>query len=376
MRVGIDARPLSRQLSGIGYYTLHLVKELSKAGVETVLFSPSPLTVDLSGLDRCSIVCKSFKRLATRQIWSEFFLPFLLKKFDLDVFWGPAHRLPFWLPHNVAGVVTIHDVIWKRYPETMRKSTRLLETAFMPGSVQRADLVIADSRSTAADLLEFFGLADSKIRIVPLAPRLSETGGRQSGPLLPGRKYFLFVGTREPRKNLSSLIEAFGTLSEAARREFSLIIAGGDGWGNVSPAEKVAELGLQDCITVKQFLSEAELVEYYKQAYCLVMPSLYEGYGLPILEAQSFGVPVITSNVSSMPEVAGEGAVLVDPHSVESILVGLEKLIVDEALREDLSLKARENAGKYSWAKTAELTASSFEEAISLKNGNAHDINY
>ena len=373
MRVGVDTRCLTKEITGIGYYTVNVVNQLDKSGIRTVLFSPSPLHIDMSHLKNCSIVCKSFRKVIAKQIWFELYLPFILKKFDIDLFWGPSHRIPLRVPNNVATVVTIHDLVWKRSPQTMRKSTLLLESIFMPRSVNKADFIISDTESTTADLQQFFSATDYKIRQVPLAPRLLTTKMERPKVEKSNREYILFIGTIEPRKNLNRLITAYSKLPQTIKDRFGLIIVGGNGWGSVNPREQIAKLGLQNNILLKSYTSDMELTELYRQAYCLTMPSLYEGFGLPILEAQSFGVPVVTSNVSSMPEVAGEGAILVDPYSIENIRSGLEKLLSNEVLRRTLSIKAKENTAKYSWDKTAQLTIDVFKEAIQLKTGFAND---
>jgi glycosyltransferase involved in cell wall biosynthesis len=367
MHVGVDARPLSKQLSGIGIYTLNVVKELSAAGVELTLFSPSPLPEEITALRGVRSVCSKVSNPIARQVWAEIALPLLLRQHQLDAFWGPAHRLPADFAGNLPRILTIHDLVWKQYPETMRKSTLWLERLFMPRSIGRANLIIVESTSTADDLQKFCKVDGSKIREIPLASRTFPNAETQEPSEISQKDYFLFVGTREPRKNLDALVKAYGMLSEPIRSKHHLLIVGDDGWGNIRLPKLISKSGLTDCVTVKAYASDAELLNYYRSALCLVMPSLYEGYGLPILEAQSLGTPVITSNIASMPQVAGKGGVLVDPYSVSEIHSALEAMASEAGLRRRLSRRARENAAQYSWTKTAQMTAGVFEEAILMQ---------
>jgi len=375
MRIGIDARCLSRELTGIGYYCLNVIKELDKNGIESVLFSPAPIRIQNANLKYGTVVQRNYKSSIIRQLWSEFCLPLIVKQYGLDLFWGPSHRLPLFLQKKMASVLTIHDLTWRIVPRTMRKSTLLLEAMLMPPSLRKADLILVDSLSTVSDLNARYQLVRHKLRHITLASEFfhSKNFAGQPEPVLSMEHYLLFVGSIEPRKNLNQLLTAYATLPNELKNKFKLVVVGGKGWGRVNLEEQIMKLSLQDNVVLRGYVKEQELIYLYKQAYCLVMPSLYEGFGLPILEAQAFGVPVVTSNTSSMPEVAGEGAILVDPYSVESIREGLKKLLTNDTLRQELSTKAIENAKKYSWEKTAQLTLEVFKEALVIKRETRHD---
>lgn len=378
MKVGIDARCLSKELTGIGYYCLHIIKELKKFDVDLILFSPKPLSVPGDILQNISIVQGNCRWNINDHIWSQVYLPFLIQRYNLDLMWGPSHRLPLLLPKKLVKVLTIHDLIWRRTPETMRKRTWLTESVLMPFNLQKADIILADSLSTAADLETDYPKIAHKIRHVPLGSEhmtskcLSSI--KQKDPAIlettidtSEKQYVLFVGTIESRKNLTRLLLAYAQLPVALKKEFKLVIVGGKGWGHVNLEKQISELGLQESVALCGYVSEIELLDLYKKAYCLAMPSLYEGFGLPILEAQRFGVPVVTSNNSSMPEVAGDGAILVDPYSVNSISNGLKELLQNNTLRQELSNKAIKNVEKYSWEQTAQQTFCFFKEAMVLK---------
>lgn len=274
-----------------------------------------------------------------------------------DVYWGPAHRLPLILPKNVGSVVTVHDLCWRRAPETMRTAGRLLDSMLMGRSVDRADRVITVSQSTADDIVSVWPKAKDKIRITPLAGSLpvapSAVGGVSGRSL---RRYFLFVGTFEPRKNLSRLLQAYAIAGARDPNWPALVLCGARGWGGVDPRSESQKLGIEEQVELIEGVSDETLAALYRDAICLVMPSIYEGFGLPIVESMTQGRPVITSNCSSMPEVAGEGGLLVDPHSVPAIAEGLRVMAKDERLREAFAVNAVRHAKQFSWVTTATAT--------------------
>ena len=378
MKIGVDARPLAGELTGTGYYLLEVIKELKKLDVHITLFSPTPLLVSSDTLDGIAVITST--KVISRIIWSELQLPLLLKNHLLDIFWGPAHRLPALIPHSQAAVLTIHDLVWRKVPETMRLRTKFQEMLFMPRSLQRADIILVTSSSTASDLIDYRPALKNKIRHVSAGcgnstlQSIGDKSSFQNEPpsfsrfSRPDKPYVLFTGTIEPRKNLPRLLAGFKALPENLRQEFQLVIVGGKGWGAINLQDEIRKYELTEQVIVTGYSSDKELSRFYKNAYCLAMPSLYEGFGLPILEAHSFGVPVVTSNISSMPEVAGDAGVFVDPLDVRSISYGFQMLLEKKTLREDLSCKAIRNAKKYSWKKTAQLLLEAFKEAIDLKS--------
>jgi len=173
------------------------------------------------------------------------------------------------------------------------------------------------------------------------------------------------VGTLEPRKNLRRLLEAYSLLSDTIRDKYSLIIVGGKGWGNEDINSITEQLNIKKFVKVLGYLSNKELVKAYSQAYLFVMPSLYEGFGLPVLEAMSLGIPVVTSNTSSLPEIVGDTAILVNPESVSSIKNGIEEVLMDYKLRQKLSKATLERSKLFSWNKASKETLSLFEQALS-----------
>jgi glycosyltransferase involved in cell wall biosynthesis len=368
MKIGVDARSLTRPRTGIGRYTLEMCRALSRVdSVDLCLYSPDYIRQEyLDILDAHRVRSGNISNGFLRQIWSEYHLPLWVKEDNLDLFWGPAHRLPRIISKNIPLVVTIHDLVWRIVPETMRPITRLLESYFSPKAIGRADYIVADSVATAEALGEYYQVTPGRVEVIPLgAMRADKLQSRdQLKHFGIDRKYALFVGTVEPRKNLQRLLLAYSRLGKMDRDSVMLVIAGGEGWGNVSLKDMVVDLGLESRVRIIDYVSEDVLSMLYANTLFLTMPSLYEGFGLPLAEAIVHGVPVLTSNNSSMPEVAGDAGLLVDALDVDSICAGLEQMINNDELRRDLALNAEKSASRFDWDNSANQLVTIFEKAI------------
>lgn len=378
MRVGVDARLLSIPLTGIGRYTVEmsraLVAQEASQADDFFLYMPSPPIMgnwaDPNGSNQhAHIRAGKLRGRLGRMVWSQTVLPAVAARDNVDVFWGATHRLPRYLPAHIARVVTIHDLVWKHAGETMRPLSRWMEKRLMPEAVRLADRILADSQSTADDLAAEFPDARDKMRVVHLGvTSLVKPDSRASlAPCGIDRPYFLFVGTLEPRKNLRRLLGAFAQLPIAVRQRHLLVIAGGKGWGGMDVHTLVASLGLTSSVVLVGYASDAQLATLYAHAKFLAMPSIYEGFGLPLLEAMSLGVPVLTSNCSSLPEVTGNAGVLIDPLDENAIAQGLHNLLMDDVLRAALAARTQANVARFSWQKAATQTREVFTEAIAVR---------
>ena len=371
MRIGIDAQMLCGAVTGIERYTFEMTQEIIRAnpGSQFFLYAPKALATDDWASAKVIVRSSGFESRLGKILWSQTLLPYWAGKDSLDVFWGPTHRLPRLLSKDIARVVTIHDLVWKHAGETMRPLNRLAEQCLMPDAIRLADRVMADSHSTADAIANEFPWAKDRIRVVRLgATILPEPLGFDALKSLGiDRPYFLFVGTLEPRKNLRRLLEAYASLDEIVRKQSLLVIAGGKGWGNVDLVSLVHSLDLSDAVRLTGYVSEEKLSTLYAHARFLTMPSLYEGFGLPLVEAMSFGVPVLTSSCSSLPEVAGDAGILVDPHNTNSIASGLLQMLKDDALRNELADRAKENAARFSWINAAREAMEVFCEAVDVR---------
>lgn len=336
MRIGINGRPLTAPLTGIGRYTFEMTQALLRQGADIVLLSPSPLPCRLDPANgKLELVADRVTSRIGRQYWELVTLPRLVNGRNVDVFWGPAHRLPGGLNPSIRKLLTVHDLVWRHAPETMRPANRMLETLFMPPAVRRADHIITVSNATRADVLREW--PDLKAPVTTIYP-----GVTRHEPLDPSlivekwgirAPYCLFIGTMEPRKNLGRLLEAFALAGDSLG-DHCLVIAGGAGWGRVDIKARTKELGIAHKVLTTGFVDDRELATLLHNAQALAMPSLYEGFGLPLIDAMAAGVPVLTSNVSSMPEVVGDEGVLVDPLDVADIARGVREVLGSQTLRE------------------------------------------
>lgn len=366
MRIGVDARLLSEPVTGIGRYTAELSRELVKLEGSFHFYTPKPPVVSGWKGSSSNLRCSRFSGRIGKMLWSQTLLPYWASRDNLDVFWGATHRLPRYLPSSIARVVTIHDLAWKYAGETMRPLSRWLERHLMPEAVRLADRIMADSQSTADALEEEFPLARGKIRVVHLGTTLLVPPDNFASLSSLGidRPYFLFVGTLEPRKNLNRLLSAFASLPQNIRATALLVIAGGKGWGGVDIHASLVDFGLEGNVVVTGYVSDAQLATLYANADFLAMPSLYEGFGLPLVEAMSYGIPVLTSNTSSLPELVGDAGILIDPLDEESIAEGLIELLANDDRRKSLAARAMSTAARFSWKKAALKTMEVFSEAV------------
>jgi glycosyltransferase involved in cell wall biosynthesis len=293
-------------------------------------------------------------------------LPRLATRAGIDLVHSLASTAP--LRGRFARVVTVHDLIYARFPEAHAGTRSLAMRALVPAAVARSDRVIAISRSTRADLLELLGTSAEKIDVVPQG--LGTSPGEAALPegelrerlALAHRDVILSLSAKRPHKNLRALLDALAEI-EANSRPLLVL----PGYATAHEAElraHAARRGLQDDVLFPGWVSAQELEGLWTLTRAFVYPSLYEGFGLPVLEAMARGVPVATSNASSLPEVAGEAALLFDPASPAQIARALERLLTDIQLRDRLSAAGRERAAQFTWARTAQGTLASYQTAL------------
>jgi glycosyltransferase involved in cell wall biosynthesis len=374
MRIGIDCRtilnPKAGNRAGIAHYTYYLVKALlayDKLDEFVLLLDHSAREIVKEFLEpNSTVLFFSFSqyRKYLPFVYSHLFSALNVRKQKLDVFHSPANVVP--LGYRGPFTVTVHDLAIYRHPDLFPSKQGFSVKYLVPKTVDRADRIIAVSESTKKDVQEFFEVPEDKISVVyegVLSERY-ETRSKAEISSLRSRfgisgDYLLFVGTLEPRKNLIRLLEAFYLFLERRpdlKDTIQLVITGGKGWLYDSIFEEVESRKLGNRVIFTGYLATEELTSLYTNALASIYPSLYEGFGLPVLEAMSAGLPVITSNTSSMPEVAGSAALLVDPLDTEGLSRSLEKVIDDKDLRSELSRKGRRQAKLFSWQRAAEET--------------------
>lgn len=370
LRIGVDARLLSEPITGIGRYLHETLSRMVLEGHEWYLYSHRPLIIGDWKHENVFVRNVNLSGRPLRMLWAQSILPYWASRDAIDIFWSPAHRVPRYLSGRIQAVVTIHDLVWRHAGETMRPLSRWLDSRLMLEAADKASVVIAVSKSTANDLIAESGDLHKKIVIIPLGVShklLPPLDSMQNISFVPKKPFYLFVGTLEPRKNLNRLIEAVSILPADLKKSSKLLIIGGKGWGNVNINELIRRFELGDSVEVLGYVDDLTLASLYSRAQFLVMPSLYEGFGLPLVEAMAYGVPALTSNRSSMPEVIGNAGVLIDPENIQSIADGLALMLGNDKLRKTLSSEAVKQVIQFDWGVCARKTLRVFEN-ISRSN--------
>ncbi|MGB8658011.1 MAG: glycosyltransferase family 1 protein [Candidatus Zixiibacteriota bacterium] len=364
MRIGIDASAFVGKKAGTGVFVEHMVKELSQIDTHNhyvllyIYFREKIKNTEDWGLN-VNFTWKGY-RVPSRvisQLCLKFGFPTVeLLAGKLDIFHSPSHF--FWPQKRGKKMATVHDLIIFKMPQLFSSQMRKLYQESMGRIILNADLICADSFCTKTDIIEMFRVPESKVRVVyggvdqcfkPLEINeqwLYERFGIK-------KPFILFVGVIEPRKNLEALVKAYENLSRANKIDHHLVIAGKKGWLYEPIIHMITQSEFRQQIFMLDYVRTPDLVLLYNAADLFVYPSLYEGFGLPVLEAMACGTPVVASPLSSLPEVAGDAAWYVDPHSVESIVQGIETALNNEGLREELSRKGLERSRLFSWRNTA-----------------------
>jgi len=371
MLIGIDAsRATATRRTGTENYSLHLIRGLLALGQEhrvRLYFNQVPSPGLLPGSAEQRVI--PFPRLWThvRLSWEMLALP-------PDLLFVPSHVLP--LVHPRRSVVTVHDLGYLYYPEAHTLSQNLYLRWSTRYNARTAARALADSEATRRDLIRHYGILPEKIVVVypgrdeNLAPvtdpaLLAATRTRYG---IPG-PYLLYVGTLHPRKNLVRLIQAFASLLQSSIpntqypiSNLQLVLAGQKGWLYDEILTQVRRSGLADRVVLTGYVPDADLPALLSGALAFVFPSLYEGFGLPVLEAMACGTPVVCSGVSSLPEVAGDAALLVDPLDTEAWAAALRQIAADEGLRRELAERGFRQVQKFSWRRCAGETLQVLEE--------------
>ncbi|MDD5627052.1 MAG: glycosyltransferase family 1 protein [Patescibacteria group bacterium] len=359
MRLGIDCRAMQGK-GGIATYAFHLVKNLlitDKRNHYVLFFDPqiSQNLKNLSEQKNCSIKYFSHRGLLDSLpfVRSHILFSRFLKKQGLDIFHAPAGSLPLFYKGKT--VVTAHDMAIYKNPEWFPRFQFFSKNIVVPRSLRKATYIIAVSESTKRDLLTLFSIPSKKIQVI-------YEGGLDASLISSGKQesaldYILTISTLEPRKNLVRLIRAFTLYRRhnPQKRE-KLIIIGGEGWKYKGIYKEIRELGAQKEAILAGYVGEKEKIRLLRRAKAFIFPSLYEGFGLPVVEAMSLGVPVICSRRGALAEICGNAAFFVNPYAVQSIAEGLSKVLGDRDIREKLAKKGLERAQRFSWQKCAKET--------------------
>lgn len=309
-----------------------------------------------------------YRVVGPRKFWTQLGLPLSLFRVSQrpDVFFSPTHYAPRFSP--VPCVIAVMDISYVFYPEMFKNRDMRQLISWTSYSVRKAKKIITISQSSKNDIIKYYKVSESRVEVV--YPGVKE---RFMNKKLDGKnfrhqaitgKYILFVGTLQPRKNIQRLIEAFSKLQ---KDKLQLVMVGKKGWMYRDILRAPKKFGVEKKVIFLDFISDENLPQLYENAQCFVLPSLYEGFGLPILEAMKYGCPVLTSNISSLPEVGGEAALYFDPYNVNDMAEKIDRVLSDSNLRKDMIEKGKKQVKKFSWEKSAEKVLAVLEDVVKNK---------
>jgi len=370
--VGLNAHLLSGAASyrsaGIHGYIVELLKRLPLADARirfTALAGPP--SSSLIGQMRVCLARWPTSRPAVRIIWEQLAQPFVAARERFDLLHGLAFVAPLICPCPT--VVTVHDLSFALFPEFFRGANSVYLRLFTRISCRRAVRIIAVSENTRADVIRLYGVPGERIEAIPhgvdpaFCPRpAAEVAEFRRARSLP-EHFILFVGTLEPRKNLGRLVEAFAKV-RASANDLRLVFVGGKGWYYDPIFSAVERLNLQDSVIFAGYVPNSDLPLWYNAADAFAFPSHYEGFGMPVLEAMACGTPTVTSLASSLPEVAGDAALMVPPDDIHALADALDRTLTDTTLRQELRAKGIARAAPFTWEETARRTAAVYRRAL------------
>lgn len=354
MKIGVNCLTLNDEYAGLGIYTVNLLNHLAKVTEhEYHIFSARPdiareLLSDSFSIEEIRMKDSRLSRIVAEQVA----IPRKARKLELDVMFTPAFYMPLFT--SCYSLVTIHDLIHKTYPSDVSIKTQLIMSLFLDQSIKRADRIIAVSDCTRRDISKYLGRTEGIDVIHEGLGNLISSKQVKPDYMGVSDRFALIVGSMMPRKNILGMLAAYHALKD--KKGLKLVIVGhkGDAWPKVQ--KYVMDHNLSSEVIIGGYISDEELNWLYAHARMLLYCSFYEGFGFPPLEAMRNGVPVVASNRSSIPEIVGDAALLVEPDSIIQISMAIAKLDGDEPTRNQLIDAGRERAQMFSWEKTARQT--------------------
>ncbi|KHO61984.1 Glycosyltransferase [Thermoanaerobacter sp. YS13] len=380
MDISIDILPiLDSHKTGVGWYTYNIIKYMALNN-EIKKYNFEFLGFDFLGRRNNTEVKEMLEKIypnskykliklipygVYRRIWD--YLPFTYNymfnsKSNLYCFFN------FVIPHKIDGYVinTVYDMVYKVHPNTMTKANYKRLEKELARSCERADIIVTISNNTRKEIIEYLKVPANKIRIVPCGVDTNFYKPIDGKKILSKYKiekpYFLYIGTLEPRKNIRSIVRAFNNILKKANHDVILVIGGKKGWMYDEIFKTVKELRLENDVLFLGYVPIEDMPALYSNAISFVFPSLYEGFGIPPLEAMSCGCPVIVSNTSSFPEVVGNAGILVNPLNIEEISDAMYRIYCDNNLREDLKQKSINRAKEFTWESAAKKMINIYKE--------------
>ena len=361
MKIAFLGDALDLQYAGIHFYTKNIIQQTIALDKQNEYFILRPKAGnEYPNATEIISPVRSFIPLH-QKVRSFFNIPFLMQKHKIDVVIEPCHFGPFNLPKSTKKITVIHDITPVLFPEYHISSSHFFHKLLLPGITKRADHLIVNSEHTKQDLIQYYPQAKGKTTVVHLGkedifkPKTDPTVLKKYGI---NKDYLLFVGTLEPRKNLMVLLQAFEELkkSDATHKNLQLVFVGKKGWKIEAFLEAIELSPFKNDIVITDYVERKDLPVLYSMSKIFVYPSLYEGFGLPVLEAMACGTAVVSSNASSLPEVGGDAALYFSPTNTNELLVQLQKLLSDDALRQQCKTASLVQAAKFSWEKAGRET--------------------
>jgi glycosyltransferase involved in cell wall biosynthesis len=363
-RVGVNAHLLnlsgSYRTAGINWYTYNLLRNLDSSAFDFTIFLSEPRAEEHFRHLRLSQSLWPTTKPIARIIWEQCVLPTALRRSRSELLHAMAFAGPIMI--SIPWVVTIYDLSFLRYPQSFNVTNRLYLSWAVRHSIRHADRVIAISESTKRDLVQFLGAPPSQVDVVYGGIDTEFASSRPAQvELLRARyrlpeKFILHVGTIEPRKNIVRLLRDYALAKRTAHLPHRLVLVGGRGWKYEEVDAVIEKEGIGGDVLFTGFAAQEDMPAWYQAADLFVYPSLFEGFGLPPLEAMASGTPVVTSNAASLPEVVGDAAIVVPPEDETALADAIVRGVCDFQLRDAMRARGRTQAAKFSWADSARQT--------------------
>ena len=358
MIIGVDGNEANVEKKvGVSVYTLKLLEYFQKNSSKDIQFKVFLRNRPHSFLPK-ETEFFSYEVINGPFLWSQVFLPFhLYFKTKIDIYFAPAHYIPRYCPVPI--VLTIHDLAFFKYPDEFRKKDLYQLENWTKYSIEKASSILAVSKTTKKDIQQYYHIPEKDIQVIYNGFEKEERDTDDKKTLekfdINSKKYILFIGTLQPRKNIPTLIKAFKEFNQIYP-DFKLVIGGKKGWLYEDIFNEVETQNIKNKVIFPGYVSNDEENHLYKNAFCFVLPSFYEGFGIPILEAMSFNCPVICSSSSSLPEVGGDACLYFDAKDEKDLLEKLLTLKEEPDLYKELINEGKKRIKEFSWKKSAEET--------------------
>ena len=375
MRIGLDGFPLLVPLTGVGHYTFELARALALLAptdqFELVAPGPFPGSIIEDIRRNCPDNLRTVNVEASsigRRRWWAVGLPLYLRRASLDLFHGTNYEVPLWSKRR--SVLTIHDLSILLHADKHKADLARRARRRLPVMARSASMIITATEFVRREICEHLHVRADRVTVTPYAPRVgfqavsAEQANQTKQRLGIENEFILFVGTVEPRKNLLTLVRAFEQILRQTSRRPQLVVVGAEGWLMEELFAFIKQSSIGDRLLLTGYLDDDDLRALYSSCTVFVYPSIYEGFGLPPLEAMACGAPVIASNIATFQETLGSAAQLIEPSDVEALARSIVEILDDEDRRRALSRRGLEQAAKFSWERTAQLTLDVYREVL------------